>query len=181
MLCHAWRSCSTFLPLATANTSISMSGRDRSGEKRWWVFLLVDRLFADEQREEEAVRRAELLNDGLVCLVWLQPSRVQASFVHCWPGHSYWKHPRPFVLISAQLSHTFFFTVQFSRSLLQYTSPDLLPVLYASITGYASVLLCKYLLLHWVCIIALVLILFGIQSLRGQWKTWFFISLYKLS
>lgn len=47
------------------------------------MFLVVDRLFADEQREEEAVRRAELLNDGLVCLVWLQPSRVQASFVHC--------------------------------------------------------------------------------------------------
>lgn len=41
----------------------------------------ADSLFADQQHEDEGVRRDELLNDGLICLVWLEPRRVQASFV----------------------------------------------------------------------------------------------------
>lgn len=41
----------------------------------------TDSLFADQQHEDEGVRRDELLNDGLICLLWLEPRRVQASFV----------------------------------------------------------------------------------------------------
>lgn len=100
-----------------------------SAGKRWWVFLLVDRLFADVQREIEAVRRAELQNDGPVCLVWLQPRRVQAPFVHCWQGHHYWKIQGSFVLISAELLHCFslflfFLTLLFTRRLLHQLVSD---------------------------------------------------------
>lgn len=65
----------------------------------------------DQQREDEGVRRAGLLNDGFVCLAWLETRRVQGSFVRGSPGHCYWKHPRLFVLLSvflsAELSHGF--------------------------------------------------------------------------
>lgn len=54
-----------------ANTLVSTSGGNSSvGEKVMSlpVGRRMDSLFADEQHEDEAVRRAELLNDGLVCL-----------------------------------------------------------------------------------------------------------------
>lgn len=105
-----WWSCSKFLYSTMASTLVS--GWKSSAGKRWWVFLSVDRLFPAEQREDEAVRRAELLNDGFVRLVWLQPSRVQASFVQCWPGHSYWKHPRLFVLLFSQTPPLFYCPVR---------------------------------------------------------------------